>query len=481
MTYAEQIAAFEARRKTLVDANDEIMAAAGAEGATLDAEQKTKFDENEADLAEVDEHLKRLRAQEARSKAAAVPAAGGNEAEAGASRSGSRIELVREEKLAPGIGFARMARCYALAEGDKAEAIEVAKALYGENAGVVGALTAARKNMGLKGVGFDSQQKSAVVAGSTTSGNWAESLTGTDTSIYADFADYLRPMTILGKFGQGGVPSLRSIPFRTALITQTGAGAGYWVGEGKPKPLTSFDFSRTTLSPLKVANIAVVTEETLRSSSPAADSILRDQLVAALQARLDTDFVDPSKSASAGVSPASITYGAQVIASQNWTDADDVRLDIRSVFQYFINANNPPSNGVWIMSTGNALALSLLMNGLGQPEFPGIGMNGGVLAGLPVITSEYVGSYVVLVNASDIYLGDEGGFRVDLSTEASLEMLDGSLQQNSLNGTGASLVSMFQTNCVAFRAEREINWATRRDTSVVYLSNVAWGGAVNSS
>ena len=38
-------------------------------------------------------------------------------------------------------------------------------------------------------------------------------------------------------------------------------GAGYWVGEGKAKPLTKFDFTRTTLTPLKVANIAVLTKE----------------------------------------------------------------------------------------------------------------------------------------------------------------------------------------------------------------------------
>src|SRR5690606_31982809 len=114
------------------------------------------------------------------------------------------------------------------------------------------------------------------------------------------------------------------VPFRTPLIGQTGGGQAYWVGEGKPKPLTAFDFSRQTLDELKVATITVVTEELLRKSSPAADAILRDALAAAVAERIDTDFIDPGKAASAGVSPASITNGVSAIASSG-NDADAIR------------------------------------------------------------------------------------------------------------------------------------------------------------
>ena len=297
--------------------------------------------------------------------------------------------------------------------------------------------------------------------------------------MYADFVEYLRPATILGKFGQGGVPSLRRVPFRVPLIGQSSGGQGYWVGEGKAKPLTKFDFTRTTLEPLKVANIAVLTEEVLRDSSPSAEVIVRDSLRDALVARLDTDFIDPAKAASAGVSPASITNGATAIASTG-TDADAVRLDIRALFQVFINANNAPNTGVWLMSASNALALSLMVNALGQPEFSGISMAGGVFFGLPVIVSEYVGSNVILVNASDIYEADEGGIAIDMSREASLEMSDAPTH-NSTTPTAASLVSLWQTNSVGIRAERTINWARRRPASVAYLTGVQWGGAVPAS
>ena len=153
------------------------------------------------------------------------------------------------------------------------------------------------------------------------------------------------------------MPALRNVPFRTPLIGQTSGGDGYWVGEGQAKPLTKFDFSRTTLAPLKVANIAVATMEVIRDSSPAADGIIRDQLAAALRERLDIDFIDPAKAAVTDVSPASILNGVSGIPSSG-TDADAVRADVKAVFSAFIAANNAPTSGVWIMSATTALAHS---------------------------------------------------------------------------------------------------------------------------
>ena len=133
------------------------------------------------------------------------------------------------------------------------------------------------------------------------------------------------------------------------------------------------------------------------------------------------------------------------------------------------------------MDSTTALALSLMLNPLGQLEFPGITMNGGTFNGVPVIVSDYLpvtsdGGIVVLVNASDIWLADDGQVTVDASQEASLQMLDNPTN-NSASGTPTTMVSMFQTNSTAFRAERYINWARRRASGVAYLTGVSWGGA----
>ncbi|EIO43702.1 phage head maturation protease, partial [Escherichia coli PA39] len=96
--------------------------------------------------------------------------------------------------------------------------------------------------------------------------------------------------------------------------------------------------------------------------------------------------------------------------------------DAEAAFGQFVTANLQPTGAVWLMSSTNALALSMRKNALGQKEYPDMTLLGGTFQGLPVIVSQYVGDQLVLVNAPDIYLADDGGVAVDMSREASLEM-----------------------------------------------------------
>jgi hypothetical protein len=467
MNIAEMIASCEAKRAANAARMAELMRLSGEKGETLDAAQQQEFDELQDENVGLEAQLKRLRIVEANEKATAAPVnkdvVTSPEAAAAARSGTDRIAVKSPAKLAPGVPLARLAKVKAIARLDNEPVLQVAERMYGGDSQVVAVL------------------KANVAPGSTASGNWAANLVGDETGTFADFAEFLRPSTILGQFGSDGRPSLRQVPFREPLITQTAGGSASWVGEAKPKPLTSLGFSRTTLEPLKVATICVLTEENIRSSAPSSEMIVRDAIRDAVAERIDIDFIDPANNGSANVKPASITNGADSIAASGTGDADDVRLDIRSLLQKYLNANNPPRTGVLVMPTGTALALSLMTNALGQAEFPNITMTGGVLLGIPVITSDYVtAGYVVMVNAQDIFEADEGGIAVDMSREASLEMKDSGFTQDATTSTGVAMVSLWQSNLVGLRAERTINWARRRSTAVAYLTGVAWGGAVNT-
>lgn len=473
MNIAEQIRAFEEKRAGLVAANTTIMEKAAEDGSTLDQEQSDQFDENKADIAEIDKHLDRLKSMQSEDAAKATPVAGSDAKAASASRAGI-VQVKAQPKLAPGIEFARLVKCFGMARGDVFSAERIAKARYGENSNAFGSMKALAEK------GFGRLERAAVPAGSTQDGNWAADLVSAEGGAFADFVEYLRPATILGQFGTNGIPALRNVPFRVPLGSQTGGGAGYWVGEGKAKPLTSFDFARTTLEPLKAANIAVLTEEVIRDSSANSEQLVRDALRDALAERIDTDFIDPANAGTAGVKPASITNGIQSIAASGAGDADDIRLDVRSILQQYINANNRATSAVMIMQSGTALAVGTMTNALGQAEFGDIGMDGGRLQRLPVITSEYMpDGFVAVVNASDIYFADDGDITVDMSREASLEM-DNAPSHDSTTPTESSLVSLWQTNSVGFRAERTLNWKLRRPEAVQVLRDVAWGGATTA-
>lgn len=461
MNVAEQIKSFEGKRLAQADRMEVIMSKAADEGRTLDQAETEEYDGLDTELKTVDEHLVRLRKLEKQQAVKARPVERVETIEAGANARNPIITVT--ETLPKGIEFARYVKCLAAARGEPMRALEIAKNWYPDMQRIHNVLK-------------------ATVAGATTANaTWAGPLVEYNT-FAGDFVEYLRPATIIGKFGTNGIPSLRNVPFNVRIIGQTSGGSAYWVGQGAPKPLTKFDFNATQLGFSKVAAIAVLSDELVRFSSPSADALVRDALRDAVVERIDIDFVDPDKSAVANVSPASITNGATAVASSGST-LDAVNADVQALMGEFISANINLQNGVWIMSAATALALSLMRDALGRVAFPDINMNGGRFAGLPVIVSQYVsnttaGAHVILVSASDIWLADDGTVQIDASREASLQMLDN--PTNNIDGTATAMVSMFQTNSVAIRAERFINWARRRNTdeakAVVYLTGVQWTG-----
>lgn len=448
---AEQISAFEATREEKAARMTSIMEDASEKGETLDAEAQDEFDDVEREIQALDAHIKRLRSME-RAQIASAKAVDGSSVEAGAASRGTVPAQVKAAPVEKGIRFARYARCIGLAAKHRRDVTTVADSLYGQrDPQVVTAI------------------KAAVGAVNTTTD---AALIGNEGG-FADFIDYLRPRTIVGRFGVDGIPALREVPFRVPLIRQVTASEAYWVAEGAAKPLTKPSWDRFELAPVKLAAIAVATMETLEDSSPAAERMLRDDLSAGIIAATDRAFIDPANGGTPGAKPAAITNGIAAIASTGG-DADAIREDARLAMAAFITADNPLSSGVWVMSQLTALGLSMTRNALGQREFPDITMNGGIFEGLPVITSQYVGDSVTLLNADDIYWADTGDVTVDMSTEASLEMADNPTG-SSITPTPAQLVSMFQTNSAAFRAERRLNWARRRDTAVQVITGATWG------
>jgi HK97 family phage major capsid protein/HK97 family phage prohead protease len=443
-TIQEQIAAFQEKRTAAANLMNGLMTKAGDEGRTLEDTESEQYDAASIEIGQIDKHLERLKAAESVAISKATVVDGTGTKAAADNRAGV---VVVKDNLAPGQEFARYAKCLAQAKGNLMQAEQIAKSQYPDSARIQTVL------------------KAAVASGTTTDATWASPLVQYQ-DFAGDFINFLRPMTILGKFGQGGIPALRSIPFNVRIKGETSGGEGYWVGEGAPKPLTKFDYNDVELRWAKVANIAVLTDELVRMSTPSAELLVRDSLAAALISRLDIDFVNPAKAAVADVSPASITNTATAVPASG-TDYDAFKVDAKTMMGNFIAANIPLSDGVWIMQSTQALSFSLMQNALGQAEFPGMTMNGGTLMGLPVIVSQHVPSgVIVLAAASEIYLADDGQVMIDTSREATL-MMDSA-------PTSVATRSMFQHNEIAIRAERYINWSKRRAAAAQYISGAAY-------
>jgi HK97 family phage prohead protease len=462
-TFTEKIVALEEEISPKRDRMDAIMKTAFDDGdRKLEQSEADEFDTLESEVKDLESDLRRYKSLD-RAQQTAAPVETAKSIEAGAAiRNGSRLPA-DAKKEEPGIGFARMAMCLATAKGDPWRAIDVAKHFYP-------GLNALQANL------------KAAVSGHTTSATDLGSALVNVENYMGDFVEFLTPRTIVGRFGANGIPALRRVPFNIKVPVQTGRGEGYWTGESRGKGVTNFTTSSIALRWTKVANIAVVSKDMIKFAKPSAEMFVRDSLVEALQYRMDADFANPSVTAIEDTRPAGITNGATTFAASG-IDADAVRFDLGKLFGAFTTADIGTGDNVILMREALANKLTMMRNPLGQREFPDLTRTGGLLEGVPVIVSQHVPTgVVVLVAASEIYLADDGQATVDFSTEASLEMdsaptnTPASITASPPTPAGASLVSMFQTNNVAFLAERMIHWRRRHDAGVAYLTAVGWGG-----
>ena len=313
-----------------------------------------------------------------------------------------------------------------------------------------------------------SVMKAAVEGGGSGSGEWGAELVAADTRYTGDFIEYLHGKTVYDQLG------LREIPANVQIKGQDGAATGYWVGESASIPVSAADFSAINLTPLKAAALAVISNELLRDSSPAAEAFVRDALGDASSQKVDSTFLSTS-AASAGVSPAGILNGLSAISTSG-NDADGVLADIKALYAPFLTAKNA-SGLKFVMTPTLAKAISLMRNALGQKEFPELTQTGGTLEGDGVVTGDNVTStHLILLKPSDIYRIGDLGVQVSISREAMIAM-DSAPAGDSQVPTGetAAMVSMFQSESTAIKVVRPINFALRRSSAVSYVEDAAYG------
>ncbi|KTF68673.1 phage major capsid protein [Sphingomonas sp. HT-1] len=452
---ADQITAFEQKRAALVATNEGIMTKAAEAGSTLDADQEEAFDDNQKDIEAIDKHLVRLRAMEKSSASRAQAVTGKNGVDGTQSRSGPTIIIKgdADEKF----------------EGQNFTRLVIAKTLA-RIEGVGFALEVARKRWADRNPTLVQVVRAAVAGGGSDSGEWGAELVTADGRYTGDFIDYLYARTLFDNL------PLREVPANVTIKGQDGTATAYWVGQSKSIPVSKPDFFNVNLTPLKVAALAVVSKELLRDSTPAAEMLVRDALVEASAQKVDGTFFSAA-AAVPGVSPAGILNGVTAIPSAG-NDVDGLITDIKALYAPFITANN--ASGLQYATTESlAKSIGLMQNALGQDAFPGITASGGTLKGDPISGGGNVGAGdLILMKPSDIYKIGDRGVEVSMSTEAAIEMADNPAGASDTPTANASVVSMFQTESVALKVVRPLNFAKRRASAVAYVGDADYGTPV---
>lgn len=446
MKFAEQIKSFQAALEQKSARQTELMEKAGEEGRSLDATESEEFDTLSDEITATETHIKRLETMEKSAIANAKPVT-----DVSGMRERSPITVKATNPVAKGTAFTRYVIAQCRAKGNLMQAAEIAKQ-WTDTPEVEQVL------------------KAAVAAGTTTDATWAAPLVPYQ-QMSNDFIELLRPATLVGR-----MTGLRNVPFNVRIPGQTQGSTVAWVGETAPKPVSALGFEDITLRFNKLAGIVVISDELARLSTPSAEGIIRGDLVAQIAQFTDDSFINPAYAAVTDVRPASVTNGVTPIAASG-TDADALRTDVRALYSTFISANLSTAGAAWVMTSTQAMAIGMMLNPLGQSEFPGLGAEGGTFMGLPVLVSEVVpsdssGSIIVLVKQSEILLADEGGVTVDVSREASLQM--NSTPDNPATASTV-MTSLWQNNLLGIRAERMITWRKRRPQAVAYISGANYG------
>lgn len=278
-----------------------------------------------------------------------------------------------------------------------------------------------------------------------------------------EFLGLVREASIVGR-----LPNARRVPFHVRNTRMVNGTRGFWVGEAKPIPLSKPSITGSVLDQLKVASIVVATRdamsEALNGGSGLSEANLQDDLLRAASLSLDEAFLDSSNAGVANVRPAAITYGATSIASTG-----DPAADLKAMIASFQGDLDTAS---FVTDPLTATQMALARDAGGAFLFPDLGPRGGSVLNIPVLTSraspyDSNGGQIALIDAAGLATGMDD-LEYSVATDASLLMAD------DPESGSADVVSLFQTNSVAFRLTVLANWERQRTNGVVVVTGVTY-------
>lgn len=277
---------------------------------------------------------------------------------------------------------------------------------------------------------------------------------------FDDIAAVLRARTLIGRMTR-----VRRVPFNTRAITAVEGSTAGFVAEGAPAPVSELSTTvAATLAPRRCVGLTAVSDEVLSWSVPGADNLLAADVLAGVGLALDRGLIDPTVAPSAS-SPGAITFGAPSTSVDALSVAvlDDA---IRAALGTLADANCDLQTAAWVTSPKLAAWLATARNGDGTAAYPGATAQGGMLAGLPVLSTQAAysagsptESLLALVEQAEITAAIGDG-TVELATHAAVQLDD------APSGGAQNLVSLWQEGLVGFRATVMANWTRRRPGAV---------------
>ena len=277
----------------------------------------------------------------------------------------------------------------------------------------------------------------------------------------------LSSRTLLGRIG------FRRASFNTRTLVEDAAGTAAWVGEGGGIPLSRLSLDAVSLEPTKIGGMVALTKESVAVANPASLDLINRAMLSTVGRYSDQALINPDIAAS-GTSPASITNGASQVASTGSTEAT-FTANLKSLLAVHADAGSDLQEVVLAMHPTTALHLSQLLNASNVRAYPDLGVRGGEIFGVPVLTSTGAvcsGSpterVITAINPAGVLVADDGNIEISASDKVAMQM-DGAPTQDSAAGTASNLTSLFQVNSTAVKFVRRVNFIRSHTAAVSYM------------
>lgn len=414
----------------------------------------TQMDELSTKIEDAEKSLERLHRAERNLAAKSTPAPRtGSE---GPTTDNHHISISKDRKKAH-VAFSALA-CMVKGLHEQRPAELVAKDHFGADDGEI--------SMVIRAASDPATMTDAAWAAPLVRQSWGEYL-----DLIRDISVYPRAPGVRVEFDSAG---------KIVLPRNTGRGklAGSFVGEGAPIPVKEGSFGSTDLQPKRLAVISTFTEDLMRHSIPAIDSIIRQQMLEDTAETLDTLFLDATARGAirpAGLQDPTETVAANIVASTGNTVAN-INTDATGVLGRVIAAR-AGTGGAWIMNPLRVLGLQTKQDAASGAFTFRDQVASGVFMGYPIIMSANVPVGVVaFIGAQAMGYANDFAPLVRVSTEATLHMEDSTPKEivDATPTTANPVRSLFQTSTVGIKLEQGLDWRILRAGGVQLLTGVSW-------
>jgi HK97 family phage major capsid protein len=296
------------------------------------------------------------------------------------------------------------------------------------------------------------EAKAAVDIG-TTGGTWGDSLAL--SNLANAFLASIAPASIWDAM----FPSMLQAPLNTSIVSASASLSGGTIAEANVKPASKLTIAASDLDGNKVGSILVISAEVLKMGGPLATAFLRGELTRSIT-RATNNWILPI-----------ITSGVSSTASSGFT-ALGVRQDLRTLAANVTSGND--AKLFFITTRTIAKALAFLPDSAGAAAFPTMTPTGGTIGGVPVIAcDEVTAGEIILVDAAQVAAGSLGTLVLDSSTQTSLQL---DTAPDSPTTASTNIVSLYQSDNIALKAERWIGAKLLRTAGAAKITGAAFSG-----